>query len=33
MNEVIAALKQRGGEELQTQQVSLYPQTNDDGRR
>lgn len=30
MNDVIAALKRAGGKELQTQQVSLYPQT--DGR-
>lgn len=29
MNAVIAALKQAGGDELQTQQVSLDPQTND----
>jgi uncharacterized protein YggE len=29
MNAVIAALKAAGGTDLQTQQVSLYPQTND----
>jgi uncharacterized protein YggE len=29
MNAVIAALKAAGGSNLQTQQVSLYPQTND----
>ena len=29
MNSVIAALKAAGGSDLQTQQVSLYPQTND----
>ena len=32
MNAVIAALKQAGGKELQTQQVSLYPQTDNDGK-
>jgi uncharacterized protein YggE len=32
MNAVVAALKAAGGEELQTQQVSLYPQTNDQGQ-
>jgi uncharacterized protein YggE len=32
MNAVVAALKTAGGEELQTQQVSLYPQTNDQGQ-
>jgi uncharacterized protein YggE len=31
MNQVIAALKQRGAHDIQTQQVSLYPQTADDG--
>jgi uncharacterized protein len=31
MNRVIAALKQAGGSGLQTQQVSLYPQTGPDG--
>ena len=31
MNAVVAALKQAGGDELQTQQVSLYPQTNEQG--
>lgn len=31
MNDVIAALKQHGGKDLQTQQVSLYPQSKDDG--
>ena len=31
MNEVVAALKQAGGKELQTQQVSLYPQTERPG--
>jgi uncharacterized protein len=29
MNSVVVALKAAGGTELQTQQVSLYPQTND----
>ena len=29
MNAVVAALKAAGGTDLQTQQVSLYPQTND----
>jgi uncharacterized protein len=29
MNSVVAALKAAGGSNLQTQQVSLYPQTND----
>jgi uncharacterized protein len=32
MNEVIAALKAAGGGSLQTQQVSLYPQQNDQGQ-
>jgi hypothetical protein len=32
MNAVIAALKQAGGKELQTQQVSLYPRTDNDGK-
>src|SRR5882757_8904227 len=32
MNAVVAALKAAGGAELQTQQVSLYPQTNDQGQ-
>jgi uncharacterized protein len=31
MNDVIAALKAHGGKDLQTQQVSLYPQSKDDG--
>ena len=31
MEKVVAALKQAGGEKLQTQQVSLYPRTNDAG--
>jgi uncharacterized protein YggE len=31
MNAVIAALKGAGGQELQTQQVSLYPQTSPQG--
>ncbi len=31
MNAVIAALKRSGGSELQTQQVSLYPQTDEQG--
>ena len=31
MNAVIAALEQHGGKDLQTQQVSLYPQSKDDG--
>jgi uncharacterized protein YggE len=31
MNAVIAALKAAGGQELQTQQVSLYPQTSPQG--
>ncbi len=31
MNKVVAALKQAGGERLQTQQVSLYPQTDSQG--
>ena len=31
MNDVIAALKQHGGKDLQTQQVSLYPQSKEDG--
>ena len=32
MNQVVAALKSAGGSDLQTQQVSLYPQTNDQGQ-
>ena len=32
MNAVIAALEQAGGKELQTQQASLYPQTDRDGK-
>ncbi len=32
MNAVVAALKNAGGENLQTQQVSLYPQTNPQGQ-
>src|SRR3984957_12580347 len=28
MNKVVAALQQAGGQKLQTQQVSLYPRTN-----
>jgi uncharacterized protein len=31
MQKVVAALKQAGGDKLQTQQVSLYPRTNDAG--
>jgi uncharacterized protein YggE len=31
MNAVIAALKGHGGKDLQTQQVSLYPQSKEDG--
>jgi uncharacterized protein YggE len=31
MNDVIAALKQHGGKDVQTQQVSLYPQSREDG--
>jgi uncharacterized protein len=31
MNDVIAALEQHGGKDLQTQQVSLYPQSKEDG--
>jgi hypothetical protein len=31
-NAVVAALKGAGGTDLQTQQVSLYPQTGDDGK-
>ena len=31
MNKVVAALKQAGGDKLQTEQVSLYPRTNDAG--
>ena len=31
MQHVIAALKNAGGTDVQTQQVSLYPQTNDQG--
>jgi uncharacterized protein YggE len=31
MNAVIAALKQHGGKDLQTQQVTLYPQSKEDG--
>jgi uncharacterized protein YggE len=32
MNAVIAALKKAGGENVQTQQVSLYPSTNQQGK-
>ena len=32
MNAVIAALKDAGGEEIQTQQVSLYPTTDQQGK-
>ena len=32
MNRVIAALKDRGGKDLQTQQVSLYPQNDSSGK-
>jgi uncharacterized protein YggE len=32
MNAVVAALKQHGGRDLQTQQVSLYPQTDQNGK-
>lgn len=32
MSAVVAALKRAGGEELQTQQVSLYPQTDQQGK-
>ena len=32
MNQVVAALKRAGGDELQTQQVSLYPQSNEQGQ-
>src|SRR5207248_1247189 len=32
MNAVVVALKNAGGDELQTQQVSLYPQQNDQGQ-
>src|SRR5262245_45260388 len=32
MNQVVAALKNAGGTELQTQQVSLSPQTTDSGQ-
>jgi uncharacterized protein YggE len=32
MNAVVAALKAGGGSELQTQQVSLYPQTDEGGK-
>ena len=31
MNKVVDALKQAGGDRLQTEQVSLYPRTNDAG--
>ncbi len=31
MNQVIAALKNKGAQNIQTQQVSLYPQTDDSG--
>src|ERR1041385_7821908 len=31
MNRVVDALKHAGGKDLQTQQVSLYPRTNDSG--
>ncbi|HEX4525209.1 MAG TPA: SIMPL domain-containing protein [Gaiellaceae bacterium] len=32
MNAVVAAMKAAGGSDLQTQQVSLYPQTNEQGQ-
>jgi uncharacterized protein YggE len=32
MNAVVAALEQHGGRDLQTQQVSLYPQTDENGK-
>jgi uncharacterized protein YggE len=32
MNAVVAALKRAGGDDLQTQQVSLYPQGGDNGQ-
>src|SRR3954452_18079070 len=32
MNAVVDALKQAGGRDLQTQQVSLYPQTDQEGK-
>src|SRR3954452_7146045 len=32
MNAVIVALKQAGGDDLQTQQVSLYPQSDEQGK-
>ena len=32
MHDVIAALKRAGGDDLQTQQVSLYPQSDRDGK-
>jgi uncharacterized protein YggE len=32
MNAVIAALKQAGGQDLQTQQVSLFPQSDEQGK-
>jgi uncharacterized protein YggE len=32
MNAVVAALEHAGGKDLQTQQVSLYPQTGNDGQ-
>jgi uncharacterized protein YggE len=32
MNAVVAALKEAGGDDLQTQQVSLFPQTNEQGK-
>ena len=32
MNAVVAALKRAGGDDLQTQQVSLFPQTNEQGK-
>jgi uncharacterized protein len=32
MNSVVAALKAAGGQELQTQEVSLYPQTDQQGQ-
>jgi uncharacterized protein YggE len=32
MNAVVAALKQGGGKDLQTQQVSLYPQADENGK-
>jgi uncharacterized protein len=32
MEQVVAALKRAGGDELQTRQVSLYPRTDENGR-